>query len=71
MSVLVLPGISDDLNTGRKENAKLACESVFGVNNCVTDACGFCNNRAYHSKDINQACGGVTMWNYASKLIFK
>ena len=50
-----------------KENALLACESVYGTGKCSSDACGSCNDKGYHSVDIANPCNGATMWNYANQ----
>ena len=47
-----------------KENALLACESVYGTGSCSSKACGSCNNRGYHSILVASPCNGATMWNY-------
>jgi len=48
----------------KKQNAKEACESVYGLGQCITAACGSCNGRGYHGKGVPKPCNGATMWNF-------
>ena len=48
----------------KKERALAACESVYGVGQCSSKACGSCNDKAYHGIEIPEPCNGATMWYY-------
>jgi hypothetical protein len=58
-----LGGFYSTSSMDRMVNAKLACESVWGLGQCATDGCGSCNNRGYH-KAGTPNCNGSTYWNF-------
>jgi hypothetical protein len=60
-----LGGFYDTNSDAKQTNAKLACESHWGVGNCCNDGCGSCNDKGYH-KCNTANCNGSTYWNYFS-----
>eukprot|EP00929_Paragymnodinium_shiwhaense_P055422 TRINITY_DN27763_c0_g1_i2.p1 TRINITY_DN27763_c0_g1~~TRINITY_DN27763_c0_g1_i2.p1 ORF type:complete len:1135 (+),score=239.60 TRINITY_DN27763_c0_g1_i2:92-3496(+) len=45
------------------DEAKAACESIYGVHRCRSNICDECNGRAFHGLQM-AACGsGATLWN--------
>ncbi len=60
-----LGGTYNTKSADKETNAKLACESHWGLGNCCNDGCGTCNNKGYH-KCNTPNCNGSIYWNYFS-----